>query len=104
MGMKEQELLYECRDAVAYLNGNGGIQGLRHNMGMKEQEEDLCSIIIATRNEDSVIGRTVNGCLEQTYKNIEVIVICHNCYDRTFQEAQVKIQECTLLILGPKDW
>ena len=32
----------------------------------------------------------MNGCLEQTYKNIEVIVICHNCTDRTFQEAQVK--------------
>ena len=72
----------------AYLNGNGPIQSLAHKMDMKE-EEDLCSIIIAARNEDSVIGRTVNGCLEQTYKNIEVIVICHNCTDRTFQEAQV---------------
>jgi cellulose synthase/poly-beta-1,6-N-acetylglucosamine synthase-like glycosyltransferase len=84
----KKTLLYEYRDAVAYLNGNGRIQSLAHKMDMKE-EEDLCSIIIAARNEDSVIGRTVNGCLEQTYKNIEVIVICHNCTDRTFQEAQV---------------
>lgn len=84
----KKTLLYECRDAVAYLNGNGHIQSLADNMDVKE-EEDLCSIIIAARNEDSVIGRTVNGCLEQTYKNIEVVVICHNCTDRTFQEAQV---------------
>ena len=82
-------LLYAYKDAVAHTNGNGRIQSLVHNIGMKEQEEDLCSIIIAARNEDSVIGRTVNGCLEQTYKNIEVIVICHNCTDRTFEEAQV---------------
>jgi biofilm PGA synthesis N-glycosyltransferase PgaC len=84
----KKTMLYEYRDAVAHLNGNGRIQSLAHNVGMKE-EEDLCSIIIAARNEDSVIGRTVNGCLEQTYKNIEVIVICHNCTDRTLQEAQV---------------
>jgi glycosyltransferase involved in cell wall biosynthesis len=85
----KKTLLYEYRDAVAHSNGNGRIHSLAHNVGMKEQEEDLCSIIIAARNEDSVIGRTVNGCLEQTYKNIEVIVVCHNCTDRTFQEAQV---------------
>jgi cellulose synthase/poly-beta-1,6-N-acetylglucosamine synthase-like glycosyltransferase len=86
----KKTLLYEYRDAIASLNGNGRTQSLAHNMGMKEEvEEDLCSIIIAARNEDSVIGRTVNGCLEQTYKNIEVIVVCHNCTDRTFQEAQV---------------
>ena len=84
----KKTMLYEYRDAVAHLNGNGRIQSQAHKMDMKE-EEDLCSIIIAARNEDSVIGRTVNGCLEQTYKNIEVIVICHNCTDRTFQEAQV---------------
>ena len=49
LAYNKKELLYECRDAVAYLNGNGGTQGLRHNMGMKEQEEDLCSIIIAAQ-------------------------------------------------------
>ncbi|MFL6320367.1 MAG: glycosyltransferase, partial [Nitrososphaeraceae archaeon] len=75
--------------AVAHSSGNGMFQSRSHNMGMTEQEEDLCSIIIAARNEDSVIRRTVNGCLKQTYKNIEVIVVCHNCTDRTFQEARV---------------
>ena len=53
------------------------------------QEEDLCSIIIPSRNEEKVIRETVHNCLSQTYKNIEVIVVCHNCTDRTFEEAQV---------------
>jgi cellulose synthase/poly-beta-1,6-N-acetylglucosamine synthase-like glycosyltransferase len=51
---------------------------------------DLCSIIIPSRNEESVIGKTVRHCLLQTHHNIEVIIICHNCDDRTFYEAQVK--------------
>jgi cellulose synthase/poly-beta-1,6-N-acetylglucosamine synthase-like glycosyltransferase len=51
---------------------------------------DLCSIIIPSRNEENVIGNTVRHCLLQTYQNIEVIVICHNCDDRTFSEAQVQ--------------
>ena len=52
-----------------------------------KQGNKLCSIIIAARNEDSVIRKTVTACLKQTHKNIEVIVICHNCNDRTVEEA-----------------
>lgn len=50
---------------------------------------DLCSIIIPSRNEESVIRRTVQECLRQTYPNVEVIVVCHNCTDRTFEEADI---------------
>jgi cellulose synthase/poly-beta-1,6-N-acetylglucosamine synthase-like glycosyltransferase len=50
--------------------------------------DDLCSIIIPSRNEETVVRKTIQNCLLQTYKNIEVIVICHNCSDRTFQEAK----------------
>ena len=49
----------------------------------------LCSIIIAARNEETVIKKTVMGALRQTYKNIEVIIVCHNCTDNTYQQAQV---------------
>ena len=49
---------------------------------------ELCSIIIPSRNEENVIGKTVRHCLLQTHHDIEVIVICHNCDDRTFYEAQ----------------
>jgi cellulose synthase/poly-beta-1,6-N-acetylglucosamine synthase-like glycosyltransferase len=51
------------------------------------QYNDLCSIIIPSRNEEAVIRKTIQNCLLQTYKNIEVIVVCHNCSDRTFKEA-----------------
>lgn len=48
----------------------------------------LVSILIPARNEEDVIQRTVQNCLKQTYDNIEVIVVCHNCSDKTFQAAQ----------------
>ena len=51
------------------------------------QYNDLCSIIIPSRNEEAVIRKTIQNCLLQTYKNIEIIVVCHNCSDRTFKEA-----------------
>ena len=54
----------------------------------EKEEKDLCSIIIGARNEDSVIRTTVTGCLKQTYGNIEVIVVCHNCSDKTYEEAK----------------
>ena len=48
----------------------------------------LVSIIIPARNEENVIKKTVLNCLQQTYKNIEVIIVCHNSYDGTYQEAR----------------
>ena len=69
-------------------NHEMGSQKEPGSLGMIE-EDDLCSIIIAARNEDSVIRRTVMDCLKQTYKKIEVIVVCHNCTDRTYDEARV---------------
>lgn len=54
------------------------------------KKNDLCSIIIAAHNEDTVIRKTVTELLKQTYHNIEIIVVCHNCSDNTFIEASVK--------------
>lgn len=51
--------------------------------------EPLVSIIIPARNEETVIKRTVKNCLSQTYKNIEIIVVCHNCSDGTYAAAHV---------------
>lgn len=51
----------------------------------------LCSVIIPARNEAGVIKDTILSCLAQTYRNIEVIVVCHNCDDNTYEKAsQVK--------------
>jgi cellulose synthase/poly-beta-1,6-N-acetylglucosamine synthase-like glycosyltransferase len=52
------------------------------------QANRICSIIIPSKNEESVIHRTIDECLKQTYDNIEVIVVCHNCTDSTYQEAK----------------
>jgi len=54
-----------------------------------DQKKGLCSILIASRNEDTVIRNTVKECLKQTYNNFEIIVVCHNCTDKTFEEANV---------------
>ncbi len=49
--------------------------------------ESVVSIIIPARNEESVINRTISSCLAQTYENIEILVICHNCTDKTYLAA-----------------
>jgi biofilm PGA synthesis N-glycosyltransferase PgaC len=74
--------IIESRKIENLINENKSIQ---HSNFASE----LCTIIIPSRNEESVIGKTVRHCLLQTHRNIEVIVICHNCDDTTFHEAQV---------------
>jgi cellulose synthase/poly-beta-1,6-N-acetylglucosamine synthase-like glycosyltransferase len=59
------------------------------NNPLMHVNQELCSIIIPARNEEDTIKRTVQRCLQQTYRNLEVVVICHNCSDRTFEEAHV---------------
>ena len=44
----------------------------------------LCSIIIPAHNEEKVIRETISQCLSQTHSNVEIIIICHNCTDRTY--------------------
>ena len=77
-----------------YLGGYSSVR--KYQLKMMERVPDrfrnqmeLCSIIIPARNEESVIKRTVLDCLKQTYQKIEIIVICHNCSDRTYDEAKV---------------
>jgi hypothetical protein len=52
------------------------------------QSNKICSIVIPSKNEESVIKRTISKCLNQTHKDIEVVVVCHNCTDFTFEEAK----------------
>jgi cellulose synthase/poly-beta-1,6-N-acetylglucosamine synthase-like glycosyltransferase len=63
---------------------------IENNALIQVNPSNLCSIIIPCSNEESVIRKTVSNCLLQTHSNIEVIVICHNCNDGTFYEAQVE--------------
>jgi len=43
------------------------------------------SILIGARNEEGVITDLLKDIQEQTYKNFEVIVVCHNCDDNTYE-------------------
>lgn len=54
------------------------------NANFDVKETPLVSIVIPARNEEAVIKRTISTCLSQTYENIEVVVICHNCTDKTY--------------------
>jgi cellulose synthase/poly-beta-1,6-N-acetylglucosamine synthase-like glycosyltransferase len=50
-------------------------------------ENHLVSIILPARNEERVIKSIIDDLKNQTYKNIEIIVIAHNCTDRTYGNA-----------------
>ena len=82
----------------------------KYQLKMKEKvserfrnQMELCSIVIPARNEESVIKRTVLDCLKQTYQKIEVIVICHNCSDRTYEEAKVNDTRVKVFNLQTKE-
>jgi cellulose synthase/poly-beta-1,6-N-acetylglucosamine synthase-like glycosyltransferase len=81
--------------SALYLGTHGKVRKYQLQMKKKasnkfRSQAELCSMIIPARNEESVIKRTVLNCLQQTYHNIEVIVVCHNCSDRTYDEAKVE--------------
>ena len=76
--------------------GDAGVHGNRHISALSSTEPlvgairkktALVSVIIPARNEEGVIAETVSSCLRQTYSNIEVVIVCHNCSDGTFAQA-----------------
>jgi len=58
------------------------------NSRKNNSSKSFVSVIIPAKNEEAVIKRTISNCLSQTYRNIEVIVVCHNCTDSTYLEAR----------------
>jgi cellulose synthase/poly-beta-1,6-N-acetylglucosamine synthase-like glycosyltransferase len=50
--------------------------------------EPKVSIILPCRNEEVVIASAIDECLKQTYGNKEIIVVAHNCTDRTLEIAR----------------
>lgn len=79
-----QRMMYRAHGKPKTLAQLTAISG---NPSEFERKNRICSIIIPSRNEESVIKKTVIECLRQTYPIIEVIVVCHNCTDRTYEEA-----------------
>lgn len=50
--------------------------------------KQLVSVIITTKNEEQVIERLLESILNQTYKNIEIILIDNNSIDNTILVAK----------------
>lgn len=46
-------------------------------------EHPLVSVVVTTRNEERNIGNCLRSIREQTYPNIEIIVVDNNSDDRT---------------------
>ena len=47
-----------------------------------------CSIIIRTKNEERWITSCLSSVLEQTYKNIEIIIVDNESTDKTIERTQ----------------
>lgn len=47
------------------------------------KQNDLISVIITIGNAQNTIERCLNGVLNQTYKNLEVLCVCNNISDNT---------------------
>jgi cellulose synthase/poly-beta-1,6-N-acetylglucosamine synthase-like glycosyltransferase len=76
-----------CKPAVGDTElASGAIKNRDGSANPKSGE--LCSIIIPARDEESVIKNTILSCLAQSYGNIEVIIVCHNCSDNTYGQAR----------------
>ena len=63
------------------------------------------SIVIPASNEEAVITDVVQDCLRQTHKDLEVIVVAHNCSDKTVERAlEVGDKRLKVLIFRTKEW
>jgi cellulose synthase/poly-beta-1,6-N-acetylglucosamine synthase-like glycosyltransferase len=50
-------------------------------------DNHLVSVILPARDEENVITNILDDLSKQTFKDIEVIVVAHNCKDRTFERS-----------------
>lgn len=59
----------------------------RKNRIGKPANPPFFSIIIPAHNEEKVIKDIITDFLNQSYPLFEIIVVCHNCEDRTYEVA-----------------
>jgi cellulose synthase/poly-beta-1,6-N-acetylglucosamine synthase-like glycosyltransferase len=59
-------------------------------------QKHFVSVIVPARNEEAVICNLILDLKSQTYKNMEVIVVCHNCTDKTFEKVSQVAENSSL--------
>jgi len=67
---------------------------------MKKGNIPLVSVIITTRNEESVIEKLLKSIQTQTYSSLEIILVDNHSTDRTCEIARTYVDK--LLIQGPE--
>ena len=60
----------------------------KKHKGMATSEDKFISIIIPACNEEDVIENILSDLVCQSYKNFEILVIAHNCQDKTAERAR----------------
>ena len=58
-----------------------------------QKKDPLVSIIMPTFNRKNVMGKAIDSCLRQTYKNVEVIICDDHSTDGTEQYIQNRMRE-----------
>jgi len=61
----------------------------------------LVSILIPLFNEEKLIGKTIESCLQQTYKNLEVIIVDDHSTDQSFEIAKKYESHCVHVFSNP---
>ncbi|MDD3491391.1 MAG: glycosyltransferase family 2 protein [Candidatus Pacebacteria bacterium] len=68
-----------------------GVASIFYNKKEDKIEEDdsvLISVMIPAHNEEKVIRNILNDLICQEYKNLEILVLAHNCTDNTIRNAK----------------
>ena len=70
---------------------------------MEQNINKLISIIIPTYNVENYISRGLESCINQTYKNIEIIVVDDGSIDNTCKVVEEYIKKDNRIFLYKKD-
>lgn len=46
------------------------------------------TVLLPCRDEEAVVAESIKQCLNQSYRNLEIVVVAHNCLDNTYEIAK----------------